>query len=55
VKDALGPMICCVDATHLRILVIQYFRWLTDEEMGNVMDVETDNSAVEQKCMCNIL
>jgi hypothetical protein len=55
VKYALGQIPCYVSATDMYILAIQYFRWLTDEEVGNVMVVENGNRSVDQKCICNIV
>jgi hypothetical protein len=55
VKDVLGQITCCMSATDMCILAVQYFRWLTDEEVGNVMDVENGNRSVDQKYICNIV
>jgi hypothetical protein len=55
VKDTLGQIICYVSATDVCILAIQYCRSLTDEKVGNVMDMENGNRSVDQKCICRIV
>jgi hypothetical protein len=55
VRDALGQITCYVSATDMCILEIHYFRWLTDEEVANVMVVENGNRSIDQKCICNIV
>jgi hypothetical protein len=54
VKDALGQITCYVSATDMCILAFQYFRWLTDEEVTNVMVVENGNRSIDQKCICTV-
>jgi hypothetical protein len=49
---ALRQITCHVSATEMCILAIQYFRWLTDEEVANVLDLE---NGVDRKCICNIV
>lgn len=54
-KDALGQITRYMSATDMCILAIQYFRWLTDGEVANVMVVENGNRSIDQKCICNIV
>lgn len=54
-KDVLGQITCYVSATDMCILAVQYFRWLKDEEVANVLDLENGSRSVDQKCICNIV